>query len=302
MRVALAFISIFACLASSCGAKTAAPALALTPPPPPQSPSLTFLPAPFLEEVVSTAPVSNTVITWEAILVQFKVDDAERHGLAKFFAQGGEINPILERQNVMSPVAQFARAHTNAVLQVASAPYAARLTSEDSAILLQHMQSSIGVDTLSQPKITTQGPREALLQVSDVQTIVLAGTQNSKPGMLQSTNLSFGPSVSVHLLGRNDQGIIIEAAVRLEEFHGYLPGNSNAPRPKFGVFTMGTRAQLQTNEVLLLGGPVQMNVVKTSERVAYLSDIPAIGRLFTETHVQTNFVRTLLLLRPQLKN
>lgn len=299
MRIALAFVPLLAAFGMACGKKAVAPALAVAPPPKP--PNIQFLPAPFLNEFASTEPVTNTVITWEAILVQFRVDDAERHGIAKIFAQPGEMNPIIEKQNALSPIAQFARAQTNVVLQVASGPYAARLSVADSALLLQHMQSSIGVDTLSQPKITTKGPREALLQVSDVQTIVLGGTQSSESGMLQTTNLSFGPSVSVQLLGRNDQGIIIEAAARLEEFHGYLPGKSDA-RPKFGVFTMGTRTHLGPNEVLLLGGPVQMNVLKTTDRVAYLSDIPAIGRLFTETHVQTNFVRTLLILRPQVKN
>ena len=300
MRIALAFVPLLAAFGMACGKKAVAPALAVAPPPKP--PNIQFLPAPFLNEFASTEPVSNTVITWEPILVQFRVDDAERHGIAKIFAQPGEMNPIIEKQNALSPIAQFAHASSNVVLQVASAPYAARLSVADSDVLLQHMQSSIGVDTLSQPKITTKGPREALLQVSDVQTIVLGGTQSSESGMLQTTNLSFGPSVSVELLGRNDQGIVIEAAARLEEFRGYLPGQKDAPRPMLSVATMGTRTQLQTNEVLLLGGPVQMNVLKTTDRVAYLSDIPAIGRLFTETRVQTNFVRTLLILRPQVKN
>ena len=300
MRIALALVSLLAAFGMACGKKAVAPALAVAPPPKP--PNIQFLPAPFLNEVVSTIPVSNTVITWEAILVQFRVQDAERHGLAKIFAKAGEMNAIIEKQNALSPLAQFARDQTNVVLQVASAPYAVRLSVADSDVLLQHMQSSAGVDTLSQPKITTKGPREALLQVSDVQTIVLSGVQSSKPEMLQTTNLSFGPSVSVQLLGRNEQGIVIEAAARLEEFRGYLSGKEDAPRPMVSVSTMGTRTQLQTNEVLLLGGPVQMNVLKTTDRVAYLSDIPAIGRLFTETHVQTNFVRTLFILRPQVKN
>ncbi len=300
MRIALAFLSVVAAFGMSCGKKAVAPVLAVAPPPKP--PNIQLLPARYMEEAVSAATVSNTVITWEAILVQFKVDDAERHGLAKMFAEPGKKNPVIEKQSALSLLAQIARADTNIVLQLASGPYAARTTLEDSTNMLLHLQGSFGVDILSQPRITTKGTNEALLQVSNARTIVLGGAKSSDTNALRTTNIWVGPSVSVQLLGQNERGIVVEAAARLEEFHGYLSENSDAPRPKFVVSTMGTRTQLQTNEVLLLGGPIQMNVVRTSERVAYLSDIPAIGRLFTETQVHTNFVRTLVLVRPTLKN
>jgi type II secretory pathway component GspD/PulD (secretin) len=234
--------------------------------------------------------------------VQFKVDDAERHGLAKMFAEPGEKNAVIEKQNALSPLATIGRADTNIVLQIASGPYGARMSLEDSTNLILHLQGSFGVDVLSQPRVTTKGTNEALLQISNARTIVLGGAKSSDTNALRTTNIWVGPSVAVQLLGQNERGLMIEAGARLDEFHGYLSENSDAPRPKFVVSTMGTRTQLQTNEVLLLGGPIQMNVVKTSERVAYLSDIPAIGRLFTETQVHTNFVRTLVIIRPTLKN
>lgn len=299
MRIALAVVSLLATFGMACSKKAVAPALAV--PPPPKPPNIQFLPAPFVNEILSTAPVSNTVITWEAILIQFKVDDAERLGLAKIFSEPGEKNPVVEKQNALSPLAKIARADTNIVLQVASGPYAALTSLEDSTNLLLHLHGSFGVDILSQPRITIKGTNEALLQVSDARTVVLSGAKSSDTNALRTTNISVGPTVSIQLLGQNERGMILETAARLEEFHGYLSENSDAPRPKFVVLTMGIRTQLQTNEVLLLGGPIGMSVTKTRQSVAYLSDIPAIGRLFTETQVHTNFTRTMVILRPRVQ-
>ena len=300
MRIALASVSILACFGMACGRKTPAPVLAVVPAPKP--PTVQLLPAPYLEEFASDSQTTNTIIQWEAILVEFKVSDTERHGLTKFFENVGEKNPVIEKQNANSPLTQLARAHTNVVLQTVSGAYAARTTLDESKDFLQYLQGSSGVDTLSQPKAITKGTQEAMMQMGNTITVVLGSPKPSDPASFLTTNASLGSTVSLQLHARNDQGVVIEAAARIEGFHGYQSPEKETPHPVFSISTMGTKTQLSTNEVLILGGPIQMNVVKTTDRVAYLSDIPALGRLFTETHVYTNFVRTLVIVRPTLKN
>ena len=300
MRVALASISFIACFLMACGKKAPAPVLAVAPAPKP--PAIQMLPAPYLEAFAAESETTNTILQWEAILVEFKVTDTERLGLTKFFENVGEKNPIIEKQNAISPLAQLARAHSKVVLQAASGAYAARTTLDESKEFLQYLQGSSGVDTLSQPSIMTKGTNEAMLQVGNTLTVVLGGPKGSDPATVLTTNITLGPTVSLQLQARNDRGIVIEAAARLEGFHGYQPTEKKTPQPVFSISTMGTRTQLATNEVLILGGPIQMNVMKTKDSVPYLSDIPAIGQLFTETHVHTNFVRTLVIIRPTLKN
>jgi type II secretory pathway component GspD/PulD (secretin) len=300
MRIALASISFIACFGVACGKKAPAPMLAVAPTPKP--PAIQLLPAAYLEEFAPELETRNTIMQWEAILIEFKVADTERHGLTKFFEKVGEKNSIIEKQNATSPLAQLARAHTNVVLQTASGAYAARATLDESKEFLQYLQGSSGVDTLSQPSVITKGTNEAMLQTGNTLTVVLGGPKRSDPATILTTNVTLGTTVSLQLHARNDRGIVIEAAARIDGFHGYESTENETPRPVFSVSTMGTRTQLATNEVLILGGPIQMNVVKTVDRVAYLSDIPALGRLFTETHVYTNFVRTLVIVRPTLKN
>jgi type II secretory pathway component GspD/PulD (secretin) len=300
MRIALASISLIACFGVACGKKAPAPVLAVAPAPKP--PAIQLLPAAYLEKFAADPDTTNTIMQWEAILIEFKVADTERHGLTKFFEKVGEKNPIIEKQNATSPLAQLARAHTNVVLQTASGAYAARATLDESKDFLQYLQGSSGVDTLSQPSVITKGTNEAMLQTGNTLTVVLGGAKNSDPATIVTTNVTLGTTVSLQLHARNDRGIVIEAAARIDGFHGYQSTEQETPQPMFSVSTMGTRTQLATNEVLILGGPIQMNVMKTRDSVPYLSDIPAIGRLFTETHVYTNFVRTLVIVRPTLKN
>lgn len=298
MKCALAFLASFLLSVAGCSRPPAVPVAAA--PPPPTAPQVQFKPATFRSDAVSAETVSNTVVTWESILVQFKVEDVERHGLAKVFEGVGVKNSVIERENARSPLAQLAGANTNISLRLASGPYAARFTFEESTNLIEYFHGAAAVDTMSQPRATTRGTNEVQMQVSNAITLVLDGGNSSDPAKVITTNIWLGHTVSLQLLGRSEDSIMIEASARVEEFHGYSEPN-DVPRPIFAVSTMGTRTQLRTNEVLLLGGPIQMNVVKTVDRVAYLSDIPAIGRLFTEEHVHTNFVRTMVIVRPRVQ-
>jgi type II secretory pathway component GspD/PulD (secretin) len=156
-----------------------------------------------------------------------------------------------------------------------------------------------GVDIMNPPQIMARGINEVQMQVSDKITLVLGSLDPSDPAAILTTNISVGPTLTMQLLARTGSNLTVEASGRLEEFHGYAE-KTDVPRPKFSVSAMGTRAELNTNEVLVLGGPMQMNVVKTVDRMAYLSDIPAIGKLFTKVQVRTNFVRTMVILRPRV--
>jgi len=296
MRAALALLSAIPLLAFGCG-RPAVPAMAAPVPP---APKLQLKPVRFLAEVNSSPASTNTIVQWEVLIAQFPVEAAERLGFAKLFEAVGEKNPVIDGQLAQSELARVARAHTNVILNLAAGAYAASCTFEESTNLLDRLLQSEGVDILSQPKLTTRGTNDAILSVLNAMTLVLDITGNGGSNAVLTTNLAMGPTVTVHLVDRADEKIVIEAGARLEEFGGYEPDTMEAVRPNFLVTTMGTRAELSTNEVLLLGGPKRMNVKKSVDRVAYLSDIPGVGRLFTKTQLHTNFIRTLVIVRPRL--
>jgi type II secretory pathway component GspD/PulD (secretin) len=261
-----------------------------------------FQPAPFLTEYPSGADDTNTIVQWEIILAQFKVDDTERHGLSGVFKIAGQKNAVITDEIERSELVGIARANSNVVLNLASGAYAARCTFAESTNLFDYLTKSHGVDVLSQPKVTTRGTNSALMQVANNITIVIDDPNKPDPSAILTTNITVGSSASLRLLGRTNDRIAIEASARLDEFHGYddTHRKKNA-RPNLAVSTMGTRAELNTNEVILLGGPIQMHVLKTVDRVPYLSEIPLVGRIFTKQHVHTNFVRTLVIVRPRVQ-
>ena len=303
MRFLLAILAALVLFALGCGRQTRGPVLAGAPTPaPPQPPKIQFQPAPFLTEYPSGADDTNTVVQWEIILAQFKVDDTERHGLSALFKTAGQKNAVITDEIERSELVGIARANSNVVLNLASGAYAARCTFAESTNLFDYLTKSHGVDVLSQPKVTTRGTNSALMQVANNITIVIDDPNKPDPSAILTTNITVGSSASLRLLGRTNDKIAIEASARLDEFHGYDDTHrKKIARPNLAISTMGTRAELNTNEVILLGGPIQMHVVKMVDRVPYLSEIPLVGRIFTKQHVHTNFVRTLVIVRPRVQ-
>jgi hypothetical protein len=294
MRIALALLSAISLFAFGCG-RSAVPMLAAAAPPPP---SLQLKPVSFLAEAASSPEATNVIVQWDVFIAQFPVDATERLGFAKLFEKIGEKNPVMDGQIAQSDLPQIARAHSNVVLNLASGAYAASCTFEESTNVIDRLQLTPGVDLLSQPKLTTGGTNLAIISVLNSMTVVLGMTGLSGSNAVLTTNISAGPTASLHLVNRFDDKIVIEAAVRIEEFEGYE--NKPTAHPIFGLTTMGTRTELKTNEVLLLGGPKQMNVTKSVDRVPYLSSIPGFGPLFTKTQMHTNFIRTLVIIRPHV--
>ena len=296
MRTALALFSAIPLLAFGCG-RPAVPVIAAAAAPASQ---LQIKPVLFRKEVTSSPEATNVIVQWEVLVAQCPVDAADRLGFGKLFETIGEKNPVIDGQVAQSELVRVARGHSNVMLNLAAGAYAASCTFEESTNLLDRLHQSAGVDILSQPRLTTRGTNDATMSVLNAMTLVLGITAKGGSNAVLTTNLSMGPTVSLHLVDRSKDKIVIEAAARLEEFGGYEPDTAEAVRPNLSVTTMGTRAELNTNEVLLLGGPKRMNVTQSIDRVAYLSDIPGVGRLFTKRQAHTNFVRTLVIVRPRV--
>jgi type II secretory pathway component GspD/PulD (secretin) len=294
MRTALALFALISLL--GCG-RPPVPVMAAAVP---ASPKVQIASIPFLNEVRSSSDATNAVVRWEVIIAEFPADATERFGMARLFEVVGQKNAVIEAERERSGLVEIARANSNIVLNFTSSAYAGSCTIEDSTNLLQVLEKSEGVEILSAPKLTTKGILEGIISISDVQTVVIRGGDTSDPNALVTKQISLGPTVSLRLLNRTEDKIAIEAGVRLEEFGGYQNDPTGTPRPIFSVTAMGTRAELNTNEVLLLGGPIRMKVFNTRDSVAYLSDIPGIGRLFTKTETHTNFNRMLVIVRPRL--
>jgi Flp pilus assembly secretin CpaC len=298
MKVALAMIAAIFFFALGCG-RPATPAVAAASARVP-APTLQLQPVTFLPDPVSSPETTNVIVQWDVLIAQFPVDAAGRLGVAKLFERIGEKNPVMDGQVAQSELAQIARLNSNIVLNMAAGAYAATCSSEDSTYLINRLTTTAGVDVISQPKLITGGTNHAIISVQNTITLVLGINVKSGSNAVITTNVSLGPTVSLHLVNRTEDRITFEAAARLEEFGGYEPATNDTPHPVLNLVTMGTRAELKTNEVLILGGPKRMSVSKTVERVAYLSAIPAIGSLFTKTQMHTNFVRTLVMIRPRV--
>ena len=290
-----------------CGRNAIPPAAAAasqTPPPP----QLSIQSAQFLEHAdspTSVATVATNRIRWKVVIAEFAESAIEQHGLKQLFDKPAEKNTIISEEIPRSHLVTMARADSNIVLTLSAGVYAGVCTIETASNLATHFKQTAGVDILTQPQVTTSGTNQAQLYVGNNIPVVTGASTNANPRTPFMTNLSFGHTVTPRVLSFTPDTVQLEAVARFDEFRGYSRDYQPRPSPPsfgdspiFDVTVLGTRTVLKTNQVLLLGSPPMMNIRKTIDRIPRLSDIPGIGRLFTKTHIETNFVRRLVIIIP----
>jgi type II secretory pathway component GspD/PulD (secretin) len=302
---AASILVLLLALISACGRNALPPVAAAAKTPPPQLP---IKAAKFLDAAAppgSSTSAATNLIHWEVLIAEFSQDAIEQHGLMALFDRAVEKNGIISEEIPRSHLVATAQAASNILLNLSAGVYAGICSADAASNLVSYFQRTTGVDLLTYPQAMTSGTNQAQLYVGNNIPVLIGASSNASPATPFLTNFSFGPTVTLRPLFSNPNILQLQVAARFDEFGGYSHDDKN-PRsqltigqaPIFNVSVLGTRTALSTNEVLLLGSPTITNVRKTIERVPTLSDIPAIGRLFTRTHVETNFVRRLLIIIP----
>jgi type II secretory pathway component GspD/PulD (secretin) len=294
-----ALLILFSC---GCGRQAVAPAAAATAPRAAAVAQLEIRPAKFLEEdgIAGSRPGTN-LIRWQVNIAEFPEDKIEELGLKHLFEMEGEKNSVTREEIGRSPMAQAARGRTNVTLNLRTGGYAGLGSTEAATNLINLATRTLGVDFLTYPPLFIGGTQKGQAAVSSSITIVLTAAAGGRAAEF-STNLSVGPTVTLRMRSASGDAVQLEAVARHEQFLGYARNEKTQselkpPSPIFDVGIIGTRTDLPLNQVLLLGTPMQMQVMRTVERVPRLSEIPGLGRLFTKTRSQTNFVRQVVIIR-----
>lgn len=292
-------------IASGCGKKAIAPAAAAAPTPPALA-QMEIKPVTFEADGLIAPPAGSALqntFTWQIFVARLRVEKIAELGLQSLFEMAGEKNSIAAAELRRSILVDLARGSSNATLRLQSSTYPGICSLAAWTNLWERLKITSGVDLLTSPPVITVGQREAQSSVTSMQTIVMNATMVVKGLEVMTTNLSFGQTFNLRVLDSRPDAVRLEMTARLDEFQGYAPNkkdpasDANIPLPIFKVSALGTRTDLRPDDVLLLGGPMEMSVQKTVDRVAYLSEVPALGRLFTKTMVETNFFRDVVIVQ-----
>lgn len=261
---------LFVVLVAACGKQP-------PPPPAPIPPQLPIRAVPFAAEQTNGP---DAIRKWAVKVAQIPLHHIESLGLKPLLDGGGEKNAVITNLAAQSAYPQLAARYTNIILTSKGGAYAGAIPITVATNLISRIESTTGVDVLTpQPIVTTNSLPTETSVIDQLNVIV------KRPDM---------EKVHVGLNFRvQSTGSTLQAAVRLDEFAGYFN-----EAPILNSMTLGTRANLQTNEALLVMGPGHFNVTKTVDRVPVLSAIPVLGRLFTATETHTNYHRVMLIVVP----
>jgi hypothetical protein len=238
---------------------------------------------------------------WEIQIAQFNDHQIAELGLKQLFEGPLRTNAAPEAEIQNRAFAGLARSKTNVALEIRSSVYQGICSSETASNLIETLEATAGVDLLTCPPATLFRTNQARVAVQDSLSLVFppsAGTGN--PWV---TNVSVGQVIDLRAIGMKGDATIIQLASWIEQFKGYADppktGSTNAKAPILDLAVLAVTTRLGPGEALLLGSTIDRSVRRIVERVPYLSDIPVAGRLFTKIHVETNYLRELVIVRPK---
>ena len=289
-------------LLCGCGRKPAPPAAVPT-----GFPSVIIRRAAFLREggLNDKAAVPTNAVAWGVTIVQFSDDAIERHGMANLFAEAPETNDVISGETQLSSLMTLARGDTNIILSLRAGVFSGFCSRESASILLEHFKRAPETEVLSLPQVTTTGTNLGQASIVNSLTVFTGAASNSSPRTPFVTNLWFGHTITLQRVGVGPQAMMIQAVVRSESFEGYARNERDRMSqyqtgfpPMFDLSVYGTRAEMRSNEVLLLGSATGASVRTMIDRVPLLSEIPAVGRLFTKVQKETNYFRRVVFITP----
>jgi hypothetical protein len=88
----------------------------------------------------------------------------------------------------------------------------------------------------------------------------------------------------------------VRASFAISDFFGYLPSKTPTPLPAFHINVFSIETEFPTNNILVMASKPHPTYSRYSHRTPLLSAIPAVGNIFTRSGVETNWVRTLILM------
>jgi len=184
-------------------------------------------------------------------------------------------------------------------------------------VVLHALDQRDGADLLNEGEVTTLSGRQANFQVVDVQTIVTGAPANATGGnttptaglggnVVQNTAASINYTLDTEPYGTTldvvpyvcADGYTIQMTLipTITEFIGYdNPGNfvptiqngnggipltGQLPLPRSRVRQVVTSCIVWDGQTVVLGGLITENVQRQKDKVPFLGDLPAVGRLF----------------------
>ncbi len=169
------------------------------------------------------------------------------------------------------------------------------------------IKTNTDAQLLAKPQLRISEGEKASLVIGDRIPIPLTtfNTQNagSTGGIVPITSFQYqdvGIRIDMEPRVHHNQEVTLKIKVEVSNLNGNVAGSGGQSQPIIGTRTIDSTIRLQDGETNFLAGLIRSDLTDSDQGIPGLSDIPIIGRLFSNKHTENQRTDVILTLTPHI--
>ncbi|MFY9824455.1 MAG: cohesin domain-containing protein [Thermoanaerobaculia bacterium] len=169
------------------------------------------------------------------------------------------------------------------------------------------IKTNTDAQLLAKPQLRISEGEKASLVIGDRVPIPLTtfNTQNAggQGGIVPITSFQYqdvGIRIDMEPRVHHNQEVTLKIKVEVSNLNGNVAGSGGQSQPIIGTRTIDSTIRLQDGETNFLAGLIRSDLTDSDQGIPGLSDIPIIGRLFSNKHTENQRTDVILTLTPHI--
>jgi len=169
------------------------------------------------------------------------------------------------------------------------------------------IKTNTDAQLLAKPQLRISEGEKASLVIGDRVPIPLTtfNTQNAGAtgGIVPITSFQYqdvGIRIDMEPRVHHNQEVTLKIKVEVSNLNGNVAGSGGQSQPIIGTRTIDSTIRLQDGETNFLAGLIRSDLTDSDQGIPGLSDIPIIGRLFSNKHTENQRTDVILTLTPHI--
>jgi general secretion pathway protein D len=169
------------------------------------------------------------------------------------------------------------------------------------------IKTNTDAQLLAKPQLRISEGEKASLVIGDRVPIPLTtfNTQNAGAtgGIVPITSFQYqdvGIRIDMEPRVHHNQEVTLKIKVEVSNLNGNVAGSNGQSQPIIGTRTIDSTIRLQDGETNFLAGLIRSDLTDSDQGIPGLSDIPIIGRLFSNKHTENQRTDVILTITPHI--
>lgn len=175
------------------------------------------------------------------------------------------------------------------------------------SIAVNFLKSNTDAEILARPQLRIAEGEKAQLVIGDRVPIPVTtiNTQQAvgQVGVVPVTSFQYqdiGIKLDIETRVHHNKEVSLKLTVEVSNLNGYVDGQNGQQQPIIATRTITSNIRLKDGETSFLAGLIQTTRIKTKTGMPFLSDLPLLGPLFSQTNNQNDRNDIFLTLTPHI--